>query len=385
VRLIKPAAQSTARVLNTAGPVAVENRVGLAEVGQQPPQPAYVIAPFDDEHESLWRARRHRRIIAEAGNYTGLTAVELNSLQAVAGETGQRVEPCIFCGAPSSRQGEHVLPRWLLSRWCGQGPFTYEINGQPIPDRHGAPRTARDLPPNLLPVCDQRSGQDCNGALNRRYEQPGKRHVRAVLDQAQALDGTELVAAFARWWIKTILLLQHPKTASAFPGAASRPWDLPPDVYPDLLNGSLPSDISLWLAVSDDASGSERLPEPLRLFLPTTSAPDVSGGKPATLLTGFGQAGTRVLLVEFVLHPLCDLEHPFERAGLLARIWPDPPERLDITTLPLLSSQGRQQLGGVFVDGGFAEHLPGGGWRTHIEAVRDGGPLRFPLPVAPSP
>ena len=84
------------------------------------------------------------------------------------------------------------------------------------------------------------------------------------------------------------------------------------------------------------------------------------------------------LLVQFVLHPLCDLEHPFERAGLLARIWPDPPERLDITTLPLLSSEGRHQLGGVFVDGGFAEHLPGGGWRTHIEAARDGGPLRFP-------
>jgi len=129
--------------------------------------------------------------------------------------------PCVFCGAPSSRHGEHVPPRWFLRRWHGEGPFTYEVNGEPILTRDASPRKASDLPSSRLPVCDQRSGRDCNGALNRLYEQLGKRHVRAVLDQAQVLDGTELVAAFARWWIKTILLLQHPTAASAFPGAAS--------------------------------------------------------------------------------------------------------------------------------------------------------------------
>ena len=47
-----------------------------------------------------------------------------------------------------------------------------------------------------------------------------------------------------------------------------------------------------------------------------------------------------------LLHPLRDLEHPFERAGLVARIWPNPPERLDISMLAVLSSDGRAQLGG---------------------------------------
>jgi hypothetical protein len=290
-----------------------------------------------------------------------------------------RVEPCVFCGAPSSRAGEYVLPRWLLRRWHGQGPFTHELNGRPIRDRRGAPRTASDLPPNLLPICDQTSGRDCNGRLNRLYEQPGKRPVRAVLDQAEALDGTSLVTAFARWWIKTILLLGHPRTTSAFPGAASRSsWDLPVHVYQQLLTGAVPSDISLWLAVSDDANGPGRLPERVRMFPPTTSAPDGAGGKPATLLVGFAQAGTRVLLAQLVLHPLCDLEHPFERAGLAVRVWPDPPEHLDVTTLPSVGTEGRDQLSSLFVDGGFAEHLPTASWRTSIEATREDEPLRLP-------
>jgi len=222
--------------------------------------------------------------------------------------------------------------------------------------------------------------------LNRLYEQPCKRHVRAVLDQAQALDGTELVAAFARWWIKTILLLQHPKTASAFPGAvSSNAWELPPSTYTNLLNGLLPSDVSLWLALSDDENGCDQLVGRLRLYLPTTFRSDGRGGRPATVLNGYRLADTRALLIQFLRHPLCDFEHPFERAGLAVRVWPHPPERLDIASLPLLSREGRDQLGALFVDSSFGEHLPDVGWRTHIEAVAEGCPLRLPLPVAPSP
>jgi hypothetical protein len=378
VRLVVSAAERTTRVLNTARSVTIKDQVGRAK-GQQPLQPAYVIDTLNHEHESLLRATRHPRIIPEPANHTGVTPGRLTSLRVMPRHRAPPVEPCVFCGAPSSRAGEHVLPRWLLRRWHGQGPFTHELNGRPIRDRRGAPRTASDLPPNLLAVCDQTSGQDCNGRLNRLYEQPAKRLVRAVLDQAEALDGTSLVAAFARWWIKTILLLGHARTTSAFPGAASRSsWDLPVHVYQQLLTGAVPSDISLWLAVSDDANGAGRLPERVRMFLPTTSAPDCAGGKPATLLLGFHQAGTRVLLAQLVLHPLCDLEHPFERAGLAVRVWPDPPERLDVTTLPALDTEGRDQLGSLFVDGGFAEHLPTAGWRTSVEAAREGEPLRLP-------
>jgi hypothetical protein len=128
---------------------------------------------------------------------------------------------CVFCGAPASRRGEHVLPSWFLGRWSGEGPFTYEVNGQPVPDRHGNPRKASDLPSEQLPGC-------------------------------------------------------------------------------------------------------------LRLFLPETSTPDGQGGEPGTLLDGYRQAGTRMLLVQCILHPLCDCEHPFEQAGLAVRVWQDPPPRLDI-------------------------------------------------------
>jgi hypothetical protein len=269
-----------------------------------------------------------------------------------------------------------VLPSWFLGRWSDEGPFTYEVNGRPVPDRHGNPRKASDLPSYRLPVCDQGSGKDCNGALNRVYEQPAKDHVRAVLNDAAPLASPDAVAAFATWWIKTVLLLQHPETTSVFPGAVMRrPWKLPRDTYAALLNQSFPPDISLWLALSDDVHGHEQLPECLRLFLPETSTPDGQGGEPGTLLDGYRQAGTTMLLVQCVLHPLCDLEHPFEQAGLVVRVWPDPPPRLDIALLPILGNEGRDQLGALFVNGNFAEHLPATGWRTHVEAVPDGEPL----------
>jgi hypothetical protein len=285
-------------------------------------------------------------------------------------------ERCVFCGAPNSRHGEHVLPRWFLRRWSGEGPFTHEVNGRPIPDRHGNPRKASDLPSYRLPVCDQWSGPGCNSTLNRLYEQPGKKHVRSVLDEMAPLDQPEEVVAFTHWWIKTILLLQHPKTINVFPGAVMRrPWKLPSKTYSELLKRSFPPDLSLWLALSDDVHGREQLPERLRLFLPETSTPDGQGGEPGTSLNGYRQAGTRMLLVQCVLHPLCDLEHPFEQAGLAMRVWPDPPPRLDIAVLPILGKEGRDQLGALFVNGNFAERLPAMGWRTRVEAVPDGGPM----------
>jgi len=154
-----------------------------------------------------------------------------------------------------------------------------------------------------------------------------------------------------------------------------KPWKLPRDAYAYLLNGFFPPDISLWLALSDDVHGHEQLPGRLRLFLPETSMPDGQGGEPGILLDGYRQAGTRMLLVQCLLHPLCDFEHPFERAGLAVKVWPDPPPRLEIALLPRLSKEGRDQLGSLFVNGNFAEHLPATRWRTRVEAVPDGEPL----------
>jgi hypothetical protein len=285
----------------------------------------------------------------------------------------QSSRACIFCGEPSSRHGEHVLPKWLLKRFVpdeGSARFTREVRGQPIRKANSDPRTSDGVAPYLLPVCDQASGQDCNGKLNSSYEVLGKPAVRTVLAGA-ALETKEDVSAFARWWIKTILLLQHPATSSTVPGEVMHPWDMAASVYGDLLHGVLPSDVSVWAAVANDGRGSGCLPEALRIHLPTTSDPEGTGGKPETLLMGFQQTGATLLLVQLVVHPLCDFQHPFEASGSVARVWPSPPGRFDISGLPALDAEGRWQLGALFVDGGYGEHLPSRGCRVRVEAVPD--------------
>lgn len=300
---------------------------------------------------------------------------------------------CIFCGDPASRQGEHALPKAILKGWTGRDWFC-EINGIPIPTRSGARRTSPHFPPYLLPACDRTTSQnDCNGTLNQLYEVPGKPVVRAVLDGSQALETPAQVVDLARWWIKTLLLLQHPAcrftfvvdTDPAFAHLQRLAWDLPASIYQNLVKGILPSDVSLWLATatSDDVEGREQLPELLRIYLPTTFDPEGGGGKPESLLWGCRQAGTPMLLFQLVIHPLCDFEHPFEQEGLAVRLWPDPPSRLEVGGLPVLGAEGRRQLGALFVDASFGENLPPGGWRAHVEAVQDGGSLGPPTLVAP--
>ena len=304
-----------------------------------------------------------------------------------------KLGPCIFCGQPSSKNGEHVLPTLLTKRWrLADGPYTYEINGQPIRDRDEHPRRVEAVSPYRLPVCAHH-----NNELNRLYEQPAKCSLRAVLDCGVPLEKSERVQAFALWWIKTLLLLLHPALQPTFPGLeAPNGRDLAGTVYTDLVTGLPPADVSLWLALADDTTGCARLPEPLRIHLPTTFDPEGIVGEPATLLYGFSQGQdlrgdrgetrpqTRVLLAQLVLHPLSDFEHPFEQAGLIVRLWPKPPARVDIGALPVLDAKGRQQLGALFVCGHYAEHLLAHGWRAGIPAVPGGGSLMFPQPVPPS-
>ncbi len=215
--------------------------------------------------------------------------------------------------------------------------------------------------------------------------------VRAVIDCNGALQTRQQVEDFAKWWVKTMLLLQHPACRSPFecraqrrtPGSVLGPaWDLPASVYQNLLEGILPSDVSLWLAISDDVNGRGRLSEPMRNYLPATSTPDGGGGEPATLVVGFRQMDTRVLLLQMVVHPLGDFEHPFEQAGLCVRLWPEPPRCVVVDRHPILGSEGRRQLGALFVAGAGVDHLPANGWRVRIAVVPDGGPLagRTPWP-----
>jgi hypothetical protein len=85
---------------------------------------------------------------------------------------------CVFCPNPSSKIGEHVLPRWLLERFSeSEGPYTLLRNGQPVLTKRGDPRTQASIGSITLPVCET-----CNAMLNRRFEEPAKDVVRRLLE-----------------------------------------------------------------------------------------------------------------------------------------------------------------------------------------------------------
>jgi len=81
----------------------------------------------------------------------------------------------------------------------------------------------------------------------------------------------------------------------------------------------------------------------MRVYLPTTFNPEGGGGKPASLLAGIRHMANRMLQIQLVAHPLCDFDHPFEPAGLVEKLWPEPSGKLDVNSLPILSSEGRRQ------------------------------------------
>ncbi len=266
-----------------------------------------------------------------------------------------------------------------MKRWLGNGPFTTEMNGKENLTRSGVARKTDHIPPFLLPVCDKTSPNGCNGALNKLYENSGRPIVRAVLDRGDELDDQNCVTNFAKWWVKTILLLQHPMCRNDFVGGLQPAFDLPSYIYDDVRKGILSPDVSLWIATFDSAAGHEQLPELMRIYLPTTYGPEGGEGRPATLLIGFSQTGTRLVLLQMVIHPLSDFDHPFEQAGLCIRLWPQPPNRLDVDSIPTLNAEGMRQLCSLLVDSRCGIHFPKIGMRVHIEAVTDGSPLSFPI------
>lgn len=263
-----------------------------------------------------------------------------------------------------------------MKRWTGP-PFTRVLAG-------GQLRRTHHVEPVSLPVCDQHTGNACNQRLDNTYEVPGKAQVRAVLDRGDSLKSPDEVEHFARWWIKTLLLLQHPAagTADDVPDWPIEPWDVPQKIYDDLLVGRIVDDLSLWVAVHDEQHGTAQLGDLVTVELWRTPDPSGRGWlTPATTAPGYSAAVGTGLFFMLVWHPRIDFTHPFEAAGLATRLWPRPPSQFDPRTLPALSFGGLRQFRKAVVLGGGACDLDQG-WRMEANAVAAGG---FAQPMLVSP
>lgn len=175
---------------------------------------------------------------------------------------------CVMCGAAVHDRGEDTLPNWFLRRYQDATRVIFEHQGEPILNRSGMPRAIDHVPRFLLPVC-----QACNGKLNDRYENPLRAPVRAVMDEGHRLCSSHEVEGFARWWLKTVLLVKHPSTRVVVDGAPDRAGlalELSQDTYRGVRDGLFPPDLSLWLTRWSNDS-DHRLTEPRRIYLLSTS------------------------------------------------------------------------------------------------------------------
>ncbi|MCT9079337.1 hypothetical protein [Streptomyces fulvoviolaceus] len=269
---------------------------------------------------------------------------------------------CVFCGAPVPGKGEHVLPTWLLRRSDGQGPFTIEIDRQPVP-KHNGKTERQQLARVLLPVCGGDSPSDCNGWLNDTFEQPAKRHVNDILDSLQVITGQN-VDAVAQWAVKTLLLSNHPKAVNTeLRKRPRRSWVFPDGMLPAMRStGKIPDDLSLWAAVVNPDAPPVALPSFETTVLPRVTWENGAGGTGSSTMLGFATSdpiGTTIAF-QLAFHPLTDIEHPLEEVGLVTRLWPNPPARLDFQTLPALDQAAKDRMGRVFASGGERINLPVG-------------------------
>jgi hypothetical protein len=288
---------------------------------------------------------------------------------------GKPNQPCVFCGATCTGQGEHTETKGLLRLWSHDVNFV--LDGQLARRKGGAEYREDRIRPTLLDICPA-----CNSWLNVMFEKPGQDFVKKVFTEVIThLRGPEVVA-FARWWVKTLFLRSHPAARSTsdakirVPGQPDRPletvrWDTAdPQLWVTFRRlQAFPDDLSLWMAIEDSrvVGASLKLDQP-RIFLPTII--DRAGTRTPTQLCdiAFAVPPGRILRFHLAFHPHCDLVHPFETAGLATRLWPTVPAVLDLAAHPVLDAKGVEE------------------WK-HLFAVADADTVTIPagkrLPLGP--
>ena len=125
-------------------------------------------------------------------------------------------QPCVLCGNPSTRKGEHVLPLWFIKDCQHEGRFTTMINGRPVTTRSGDLLETESLGNIKVPMCES-----CNGTLDTTLEKPAKPIIRRFTQRQAGSPLPSLTAnecgALARWFLKICLLSNHPKAQADDP------------------------------------------------------------------------------------------------------------------------------------------------------------------------
>jgi hypothetical protein len=226
---------------------------------------------------------------------------------------------CVLCGQrPSLPRGAPTQSLWA-----------------PEEDFVGASLKVSDpLLGTTVPACLR-----CSTALSDRFERAARPAVES-LRQGELRLRPPWARAFFLWVLKTWLLTAHPAARAPDPRSSLVRFDLaevPDEIYGWLVEAKPPPPgLSLWATRSarTGVDGDE-----YRIPLPTITA----DGR-TTRFQGFTarldllDAG--VLEVDLVYHPGWKIDHPLERDGRAARLWPRDGRRVvDIGALSVLESR----------------------------------------------
>jgi hypothetical protein len=219
---------------------------------------------------------------------------------------------CVFCSAPSSKNGEHVLPSWLLDMFSAEdGPYTTWKGEDPIRRRDDEIRTHTSMPRAKLPMCVAH-----NAELARRFEGPAKPIVRHIFrTEGRMPVSSPDAAVLGLWLLKTWLLLAHP-SARYSDGIEPLRWD-----GADLslwnwmaVGEEPPQGFSLWVSRRADSEGDAEHPRVIRL--PTIVLAD------REIVFRVKEAGIRWLNAALVFHSGWEISYPPETEHRALRLWP---------------------------------------------------------------
>lgn len=236
-------------------------------------------------------------------------------------------ERCVLCSEPSSKTGEHVLPKWLSRRLF------------PTDDTYIASRNGIQLGPTTnnigrvtVPMCRQ-----CNRRLSLRFEHVshGSRETIAELfrGDTKVLSPSE-AAWFRTWVLKTWILAGHPaRRLSAMRTEESRGGAEVPHHWLNWLSSeSMAPPTGLWAWVQRTQPKSVPIGSSAETIELATVKIGDTGVDP--LISTFGLSGLTVHVVGQFLHPV---EHPLVRIGEAVQIYPGS----DSIDLAGLSQPGR--------------------------------------------